>query len=750
MVTGDCLAEMAKMEASSIDVICCDPPYGLEFMGKEWDKLDVGLPQEAVWKGRRGKGGGGFASKPTVAFSGDVRGPSFGGKRSGFKRCTVCGKRQFSGSPCKCEAPVWVLEYPEGPPSSSIRMQRWHEQWAVEALRVAKPGAHLLAFGGTRTFHRLTCAIEDAGWEIRDSIGWNHLEPVFCRCDALPYTRGIQSQDVRRVWQGMDAEDAVSGDPEPVLLDGVLAQGSPLSAQESDTGVEVSDLRQEIPPRTVAPAAERQGILLGVVPEQDVRGEVPQDRGERALGLVAGERGRVLGEDARSVEPRMEGRGDVLPQARQLRADQVRPSAGVGEADGASGRLCDGTPASDGDALWISVDANRRCPSRGPQSHEERPEQPSPLAVEWIAQGGGAWPGCPRCGKPLAPPFFAGPLAWNYGSGFPKSLNLAVAFDKQTGMAARGVGFTTAGYTPSATVPGGAHPAHKPTSELGKQWQGWGTALKPAFEPIILARKPLIGTVAANVAAHGTGALNIDGCRIEGDEDGSRNRPPSRLGSETTYAQDEWTRTAVVRRQDTTGLGRWPANLVLDEESAALLDEQSGLRDSCGSTRMTRGRITGKGLGYGSSSAQDSVTLPDRTDEIGGASRFFYCAKSSRAEREAGLNEDEATRLPIGRVKMNNGNDAEGDPVSDRFTKRARNHHPTVKPVALMRWLVRLVTPPGGLALDPFAGSGTTGVACVLEGRAFLGIELDAGYADIARRRIASAEAQGNLFGEVA
>jgi hypothetical protein len=170
LLHGDCIEVMAELEADSVDAVVTDPPYGLEFMGKEWDSLDHGLPQENVWKGRRGKGGANVGtddSKP-----GSRHHVGYGGSKAGFKRCQKCGKRAFSGSPCKCPEPEWVVEYNPGAPSSAIRMQRWHEQWALEALRVTKPGGYLLAFGGTRTHHRLVCALEDAGWIIRDELDW--------------------------------------------------------------------------------------------------------------------------------------------------------------------------------------------------------------------------------------------------------------------------------------------------------------------------------------------------------------------------------------------------------------------------------------------------------------------------------------------------------------------------------------------------------------------------------------------------
>lgn len=208
-----------------------------------------------------------------------------------------------------------------------------------------------------------------------------------------------------------------------------------------------------------------------------------------------------------------------------------------------------------------------------------------------------------------------------------------------------------------------------------------GTALKPAWEPIILARKPLIGTVAANVVAHGTGGLSIDGCRI-GTE--ARHNPPvgAHRNAMMPYEGKDGPGTDVI--------GRWPANVCLDEEVGAMLGEPS---------------------------------------------RFFYCAKASRSEREAGLEGCEVrTADPYGEHRgrrMEEKTRIDGKPA-----KTSADHHPTVKPISLMRWLCRLVTPSGGLILDPFMGSGTTGCAAVAEGFRFLGVDKEAEYVEIARRRI--------------
>ena len=389
---GDCVEVMAAMPAESVDAVVCDPPYGLEFMGKEWDRAD-----------------------------------------------------------------------------SPDAFAAWCETWAREALRVLKPGGHLLAFGGTRTFHRLTCGLEDAGFEIRD------------------------------------------------------------------------------------------------------------------------------------------------------------------------------------------------C------------------------------------------------LSWLYGSGFPKSLDVSKAIDKAAGAEREVVGGKAVtrdlarngrtGDEAISPVPvqGTTVPITAPATDAAQQWQGWGTALKPAWEPCVVARKPLAGTVAENVQAHGTGAINVDGCRIAGVMDGSwGGRQESPIGYGATRA------TGYQTEQHNAG--RWPANVALDEQAAAMLDAQSGERPSPKNTPIRKASAAGSRSNSMSGPESRPHGQPVHTyADTGGASRFFYTAKASRA---------------------------------DRNTSGATNTHPTVKPTDLMRWLVRLVTPPGGVVLDPFAGSGSTLVAARAEGVRCIGIEREEEYARIIADRL--------------
>jgi site-specific DNA-methyltransferase (adenine-specific) len=387
---GDCLEVMATMADNSVDAIVTDPPYGLSFMGKNWDH---GVPGEAFWR---------------------------------------------------------------------------------EALRVAKPGAHLLAFGGTRTFHRLAVAIEDAGWEIRDTIG------------------------------------------------------------------------------------------------------MPHESGEW------------------------------------------------------------------GDCPWL--------------------------------------------------------LAWVYGSGFPKSLDVSKAIDKAAGAEREVVGVHHrhgGGSTKSGSMSGGKLgtaselPLTAPATPEALQWQGWGTALKPAWEPVIVARKPLKGTVAANVLKYDTGAINVDGCRVDGTPrtthaDGNRqgtHPAPMDWGNRTEHAAPG-------------ASGRWPANLIHDGS-----EEVVGLFPDVGKSTGGGKKNGDKFCGGFAPSGEDVIGYGDS----GSAARFFYCAKASKADRGEG------------------------------------NTHPTVKPTDLMRYLCRLVTPPGGIVLDPFMGSGSTGKAAILEGFQFIGIEREAEYLAIAEARISHA-----------
>jgi site-specific DNA-methyltransferase (adenine-specific) len=396
---GDCLDIMPTLEPDLVDSIVTDPPYGLSFMGKDWDH---GIPGVPFW---------------------------------------------------------------------------------IEAILVAKPGAFLLAFGGTRTFHRLTCAIEDAGWEIRDTIMW------------------------------------------------VYGGGFPKSHDVS-----------------------------------------------KAIDKAEGAKRRVIGE------------------------------------------------------RWEF--AHDGCDREGP--HESRPSQQVPHGDSWHL------------------------------------------------------------------------PVTAPATDAAREWDGWGTGLKPAWEPIIVARKPLEGTVVQNVLKWGTGAMNIDGCRVElakyDRDEYIPNRCSWKKGINYSQPEDNRNKTSVdfahgrkEPHQVIKPQGRWPANLIHDGSLEVLSEFAKGGNRRSGGI----GILKKDGFSPGDHLSNPGGRIVGNFyNDTGSAARFFYCAKASKAERGEG------------------------------------NNHPTVKPLSLIQYLITLVTPPGGIVLDPFAGSGSMGVAAINTGHPFILIEKDAGYCEIIRQRI--------------
>lgn len=327
-------------------------------------------------------------------------------------------------------------------------------------------------------------------------------------------------------------------------------------------------------------------------------------------------------------------------------------------------------------------------------------------------------------------------IMWVYGSGFPKSLDVSKAIDKAAGVErdryqrpAEGGTFSDDGGTTYGTAL-----INTPETDLAKQWQGFGTALKPSWEPIIVARKPLIGTVVENILAHGTGALNIDACRVEGVD----TKWSTKKSATGTFSQEKrpWKEKLSGKEEVFGGVGgRWPANLIHDGSNEVLdLFAKFGESKSSVSDSVSRKNGVLKHGGENSRpshNTSDRVTLAEGYCDSGTAARFFYCAKASKNDRDEGCEE-----LALRRVESDFCQGGAANPRDDGRYSVGKNHHPTVKPTKLMQYLCRLVTPPGGLILDPFCGSGTTGKAAMLEGFRFIGIELQSEYIDIARARI--------------
>jgi site-specific DNA-methyltransferase (adenine-specific) len=307
-------------------------------------------------------------------------------------------------------------------------------------------------------------------------------------------------------------------------------------------------------------------------------------------------------------------------------------------------------------------------------------------------------------------------IQWLYGSGFPKSMDISKAIDKKAGAEREIVGkyirpdgstrcniekhegniFQCGSNDKNITAP---------TTPEAKQWDGWGTALKPANEPIVVARKPLSEkTIVDNVLKWGTGGINIDDCRVEYDmtDTNPATNPLYRKknGYKTNYGIDSNPSAYTLKKQEGTmninNQGRFPANVILDEEAGKILDEQSGIRPSGKGNGNAKVGVATNGQGV--PPLRRGKLVP--RNDTGGASRFFYCAKASKKERGEG------------------------------------NNHPTVKPLSLIKYLITLVTPPEGVCLDPFEGSGTHALACEELGFNYIGFELDKEYYEIAKNRI--------------
>lgn len=321
-------------------------------------------------------------------------------------------------------------------------------------------------------------------------------------------------------------------------------------------------------------------------------------------------------------------------------------------------------------------------------------------------------------------------ITWHYGSGFPKSLDVSKAIDKQAGAEREIIGVKK--HPTSKDRTGNKSPYQNedhlnanssitaPSTEAAKQWEGWGTALKPATEFWTLCRKPLEkSTISDNVLNHGTGGINIDGCRIgetTRTNKGKSNSENNRIGAVNGYT------TGIESKVH--DYGRFPANLILDEFCGNILDEQSG--------NVPGGMNKTQATSIFGSEVNDRIQIKRDCDE-GGASRFFYCPKPDNYERDKGLKELES-KIIKGR---DDGQDKTRVPYKLTPTIR-KNIHPTVKPIDLMRYLVKLITPKGGIVLDPFIGSGTTGIGAKLELINYIGIERELEYCKIAEARIAA------------
>jgi DNA modification methylase len=355
-------------------------------------------------------------------------------------------------------------------------------------------------------------------------------------------------------------------------------------------------------------------------------------------------------------------------------------------------------------------------------------------------------------------------IQWIYGSGFPKSHNIGKAIDEKLGNKRESLGINPNTRENSGNIQILKKNGSRVLTKGFSKWEGWGSALKPANEPIVLARKPLEKglSIAENVLKYGTGGINIDGCRVNLEEN---YKPVRRVNSFHDGSNNEWLKLPKINEDSPSANpnGRFPANLILTHhpecECSAeingnetienwtchedcpirIMDEQSGVLNKQGVSK------TDNKSGWQNEYVGGNQVKPIERKlylDKGGASRFFYVAKASKKERNKGLEGFEEKPLAYSNqakaeLKRGNqdfdGNNSKGHGNSIRHLK---NFHPTIKPVALMRYLVRMITPLNGIVLDPFNGSGTTGVACKVEGFNYVGLELDPEYCKISEARI--------------
>lgn len=335
-------------------------------------------------------------------------------------------------------------------------------------------------------------------------------------------------------------------------------------------------------------------------------------------------------------------------------------------------------------------------------------------------------------------------MMWLYGSGFPKSLNIGKAIDKKNGVQGDVIGTRKVTSSDIGQKSGWNHlntdRGDYEYREIMNEYEGWGTALKPAHEPIVMARKPLSEkSIVDNVLKHGTGAINIDGCRIEGNEANGAER--KKVVRKSRSEDGVWTdgnsgmKAEGTEYADADPRGRFPANVMHD--GSDVITKEFPQTGKSGSVKPIDKQKTNDVFGK-----YNEVKEFQAYDDEGSAARFFYCPKTSSAERNRGLENFTAKPIAWGnqaKAELKRGNldfAADGDGTKHNKVSMRLNTHPTVKPVELMKYLCRLVTPKGGIVLDPFMGSGSTGMAAKDEGFDFIGIEKDEEYFKICESRI--------------
>lgn len=551
------------------------------------------------------------------------------------------------------------------------------EIWA-ECLRVLKPGGYLLAFAGTRTQHRMAVRIEDAGFEIRDMIAW--VYGCLDEQTEVATANGVMPYHKTKVGDLVLCYDSSDGEYsyQPIL--------EIVEYEYSDTAYRlVGDFGEQVVSRNHRVIVERGGsetFQLAETLECEARVPVLED----------------------------------LPALQQAIHDS---HAGAGTAQGV--RAWGGHRSTLVRVVPFHYTGKVWCLR-------------VPTGAFVAVRNGVAFP--------------------TGNSGFPKSMDVSKAIDKAAGAEREVVG-RKANYHSEGKRSGTGVSQHgvqdgsfsnpdlaamitAPATQAAQQWQGWGTALKPALEPITVARKPFKGTVAANVLAHGTGALNIDGCRIATDE-----KLNGGAGGLLSHQRDDKEYPEADNGYDPNTLGRWPANLIHDGSDEVMAQFPTTASGKANIKRQSGTEFFGNsGAAYGDESRPAGTEMISYGDK-GSAARFFYCAKASPTDRNEGCDDlpaksagDMTGGRKEGSAGLNNPRAGAGR------TSGGKNFWPTVKPTELMRYLVKLVTPPGGRLLDPFCGSGSTGKACAIDGVDCTLIDMDEEAVMITEARVSQAAGQ--------
>jgi hypothetical protein len=737
LLQGDVLDVLPALEPCSFDACLCDPPYGLEFMGQEWDR---GIPPTEVWRSVY------RVLKPGAFLL------AFGGTRTHHRLMCAIEDAGFEIRDCL----MWLYGCLSEDTEVLVNGQ-WVPYHKATAGNLAlcynvstnefswQPIRELVTYDYDDTAYRIQsdstdqivsrnhrCIVERGGAQVFQFAEEAAREPEI-RVPILEDLRGLLEALPLPYTGASDAQQNL-----PRLPTSDYSEAETYRQTQGEAG-SLCGLPEACPEAAGVAQTDQDPDVLAEVQRRTTGRGMGQARAQGARGLDA-EGGAVLPrEDERREQPGVEGRRDLLPQARELQADQVcAVSEGIPE-HGAEGWLCDGTPANCGAVDRPSIEAGGSGSPR-----YARPTEQQPRDVDAVSEQSGAqtvrgsrftrsdlarisalhYRGVVWCVRVPTGAFVArrnGKVFVTGNSGFPKSLDISKALDKAAGSERTVVGIKpghedfvnrTDAHAAGGRADGwnrawkdnpeavrNSHMLTAPATESAQRFSGYGTALKPAWEPIIVAMKPCDGTFAENALKWGVAGLNIDGGRIPvEDADYARN-----CSGDRGYA-DNRTRGAgfAMGGGSANDSGRWPANVILDEESAAMLDEQTGELTS-GANPTRRG--SDKFRGVYSAFAGQRGCIAHRGKDTGGASRFFYCAKPSRRER--------------------------GE----------YNTHPTVKPVTLTEYLAKLLLPPERETprriVVPFSGSGSEIIGALNAGwDEAVGIEREQKWSDIATRRI--------------